>query len=159
MRRKDREVTDPAELLNIIRECKVCRVAMQDEQGLYIVPMNFGYEFDNGELTLYFHSARKGRKIDILSKSPVVAFEMDCSHQLIDSEIACRNGYAYKSIIGTGNACLIDNVDGKLKGLSLIMVHQTGKEFEMTPAAANVVAVFKIEAAEFTGKSRPMPQM
>ncbi|WMJ84379.1 pyridoxamine 5'-phosphate oxidase family protein [Oscillospiraceae bacterium LTW-04] len=157
MRRKDREVTDPTALLNIIEECKVCRVAMQDEQGLYIVPLNFGYVFDEGKLTLYFHSAKEGRKIDILSKSPVVAFEMDCSHQLIESEIACRNGYAYKSIIGTGDASLIKSFEEKIKGLSHIMIHQTGKEFEMPPQAVNSVAVFKIDAIEFTGKSRPMP--
>lgn len=158
MRRKDREVTEVTELLKIIQECKVCRVAMQDEQGLYIIPLNFGYEFIDGNLTLYFHSAKEGRKIDILSKSPAVAFEMDCSHQLIESEIACRNGYAYKSIIGNGNAKLIEDVEQKMKGLSLIMIHQTGKEFEMPPQAANSVAVFKVEATEFTGKSRPVPQ-
>ena len=157
MRRKDREVTEPAALLEIIRECKICRVAMQDEPGLYIVPLNYGYEFDGDKLTLYFHSAKEGRKIDILSKAPVVAFEMDCSHQLIESEIACRNGYAYKSIIGQGNASLIEDTDEKIKGLSLIMIHQTGKEFEMPPQAANSVAVFRINATEFTGKSRPIP--
>ncbi|MDF3005137.1 MAG: 5-nitroimidazole antibiotic resistance protein [Oscillospiraceae bacterium] len=157
MRRKDREVTEPAALLEIIRECKICRIAMQDEQGLYIVPLNFGYEFDDGKLTLYFHSAKEGRKIDILSKAPIVAFEMDCSHQLIESEIACRNGYAYKSIIGNGSASLIDDIEEKIKGLSLIMNHQTGKEFEMPPQAANSVAVFKIQATDFTGKSRPIP--
>ncbi len=158
MRRKDREVTEPAELLKIIQECKVCRLAMQDEQGLYIVPLNFGYEFDGGNLTLYFHSAKEGRKIDILSHAPAVAFEMDCDHQLVASDIACRNGYAYKSIIGNGNASLIDDIDEKIKGLSLMMLHQTGKEWEMTAQAASSVAVFKVTATGFTGKIRPMPQ-
>ncbi len=159
MRRKDREVTETAELLKIIQACKVCRVAMQDDQGLYIVPLNFGYEFMDGRLTLYFHSAKEGRKIDILSKSPAVAFEMDCNHQLIESDVACQNGYSYKSIIGNGRASLTEDIDEKIKGLSLIMVHQTGKEFEMPPQAANSVAVFKVDATEFTGKSRPMPQV
>ncbi len=159
MRRKDREVTETAELLKIIQACKVCRVAMQDDQGLYIVPLNFGYEFMDGRLTLYFHSAKEGRKIDILSKSPAVAFEMDCNHQLIESDVACQNGYSYKSIIGNGRASLTEDIDEKIKGLSLIMVHQTGKEFEMPPQAANSVAVFKVDATVFTGKSRPMPQV
>lgn len=158
MRRKDREVTEPSELLEIIDDCMICRVAMQDGQGLYIVPLNFGYEFVDGKLTLYFHSAKEGRKIDILSKAPAVAFEMDCGHQLIESEIACRNGYAYKSIIGNGRASLIENTEEKIKGLSRLMLHQTGKEFEMPTQAADAVAVFKIEAIEYTGKSRPMPQ-
>lgn len=157
MRRKDREVTEPAELLKIIRQCKVCRLAMQDGQGLYILPLNFGYEWNDDGLTLYFHSAKEGRKIDILSQSPAVAFEMDCGHQLIADDIACRNGYAYKSIIGNGNACIVEDVDEKIKGLSLIMLHQTGKEWEMTAQAAGSVAVFKVTATGFTGKIRPMP--
>ena len=157
MRRKDREVTEPTELLKIIQGCKVCRLAMQDERGLYILPLNFGYEFDGDSLTLYFHSAREGRKIDILSQSPAVAFEMDCDHQLVASDIACRNGYAYKSIIGNGNACLINDTEEKIKGLCLIMLHQTGKEWEMTAQAAASVAVFKVTATGFTGKIRPMP--
>ncbi len=158
MRRKDREVTESTELLKIVQECKVCRLAMQDEQGLYIVPLNFGYEFDGDRLALYFHSAKEGRKINILSHSPAVAFEMDCDHQLVASDIACHNGYAYKSIIGNGNACLIDDVDEKIKGLSLIMLHQTDKEWEITAQAANTIAVFKVMATGFTGKIRPMPQ-
>lgn len=45
MRRKDREITDIEEIRDIIEKCKVCRLAMQDEEGLYLVPLNFGYEF------------------------------------------------------------------------------------------------------------------
>lgn len=159
MRRKDRQVTEPAELLKILQECKVCRLAMQDEQGLYIVPLNFGYEWNDDRLMLYFHSAKEGRKIDLLSQSPAVAFEMDCDHQLIASDIACRHSYAYKSIIGNGNACLINDVDEKTKGLSLIMLHQTGKEWEMTEQAVGTVAVFKVEVTGFSGKIHPTPQV
>lgn len=68
MRRKDREVTCEADKLAILDECKVCRVALQDEQGLYIVPMNFGYQYESDRLTLYFHSAKSGRKITALQK-------------------------------------------------------------------------------------------
>lgn len=157
MRRKDREVTELAELLKIIGQCRVCRIAMQDAQGLYILPLNFGYELNDGRLTLYFHSAKEGRKIDILAQSPAVAFEMDCGHALIASEIACRNGYAFQSIIGTGHASLVTDVGEKIKGLACLMLHQTGRAWEITAQEADTVAVFKIEAAEFTGKIRPMP--
>ena len=63
MRRKDREVTNPEEIESILRRCRVCRIAMQDEEGLYILPLSYGYEMDNGCLTLYFHGAKEGRKI------------------------------------------------------------------------------------------------
>ena len=41
MRRKDREITDIEEIRDIIEKCKVCRLAMQDEEGLYLVPFKF----------------------------------------------------------------------------------------------------------------------
>jgi len=36
----------------------------------YIVPMNFGYEMADGALSLYFHCANEGRKINIIKKNP-----------------------------------------------------------------------------------------
>lgn len=154
MRRKDREVSDFAGLKAIIEECKVCCVAMQDEAGLYIVPMNFGYEFDGETLSLYFHSAKAGRKVDVLSKGAEVAFEMDCGHALVADDIACRNGFAFKSIVGNGQAGLLTDDDEKMQALKLIMLHQTGRDWEMPPAAANAVALFKITSTRFSGKQR-----
>ena len=68
MRRKDRLVDDPHELRLILEECKVCRIATIDEEGLYIVPLNFGYEYDGEKLALYVHSSRDGRKVRVLKK-------------------------------------------------------------------------------------------
>jgi len=53
LRRKDREVTEIKELIQIIDQCKVCRIAIQDSAGLYIVPMNFGYAYENNQLVLF----------------------------------------------------------------------------------------------------------
>lgn len=63
MRRKDRELTELGEILQVVERCKVCRLAMADAAGLYLVPMNFGYAYVEGRLELYFHSAREGRKV------------------------------------------------------------------------------------------------
>ena len=43
MRRKDREVTEMEEIQQIFDECKVCRIGIMDENGPYIVPVNYGY--------------------------------------------------------------------------------------------------------------------
>jgi nitroimidazol reductase NimA-like FMN-containing flavoprotein (pyridoxamine 5'-phosphate oxidase superfamily) len=43
MRKKEREVTDIAELESIISRSDVCRVAFADKDVPYIVTMNFGY--------------------------------------------------------------------------------------------------------------------
>ena len=43
MRRKDREIRDLDQMEDILKECDAVRIAAQDEAGLFIVPMNFGY--------------------------------------------------------------------------------------------------------------------
>ncbi len=152
MRRKDREVTDIVELLEIINQCKVCRIGMQDEEGLYIVPMNFGYTYEDGTLKLYFHSAKEGRKISALTASSNVCFEMDCQHELITADTACEYGYHFKSIIGNGKAEFIEDMEEKKAALSILMKHQTGEDFSFNEKMADIVKVFKITADSFSGK-------
>ena len=109
MRRHDREITDSREILSIVNECKVIRLAMLDEQGLpYIIPLNFGYRFADGVFTFYCHSAREGRKLELLRRDPRVSFEMDCRGELQSADHACGYGYYYASVIGSGTAELIE---------------------------------------------------
>lgn len=44
MRRKDREITDFDEMIKIIEKCDTCRLALNDEEYPYIVPLNFGHK-------------------------------------------------------------------------------------------------------------------
>ena len=70
MRRKDREVTDFSRMLEILYACDCCRLGLVDGGEAYIVPMNFGIAREDGNLVLYFHAAKEGRKIDLLKSSP-----------------------------------------------------------------------------------------
>ncbi len=154
MRRKDREVTDERELLAILDECHVCRIAVHDEQGLYIVPLNFGYSYENSRLTLYFHGAKEGRKIDAARRVSPAAFEMDCGGRLIEAPTACGHGYAYKSLIGTGALSLVGDGEEKKRALALIMRCQTGRDFTFDDKAADSVSVLRLDVDAFTGKRR-----
>ena len=42
MRRADREVKDVNEMIEIMKRCDVCRLALNDEGYPYILPLNFG---------------------------------------------------------------------------------------------------------------------
>ncbi len=152
MRRQDRAVTDERELRAILDSCKVCRIAMQDRDGLYIVPMNFGYTWEDGVLRLYFHSAGEGRKLEALAENPHVAFEMDSGHALVEGDTACAYAYRFQSIIGSGEAAFITDSAEKKKALSLLMQHQTGRDFFFDDRMAATVTVFQIRATAFTGK-------
>jgi nitroimidazol reductase NimA-like FMN-containing flavoprotein (pyridoxamine 5'-phosphate oxidase superfamily) len=158
MRRKDREVTDIEEILRIVSQCKVCRLALAEDNQPYVVPLNFGYEYKNGELSLYFHGAREGKKIDILKKNPEACFEMDGAHQLIEGREAAQYSFAYESVIGFGAVEFVEGDEEKSHGLNLLMAHQTGKgDFTFPAGQLQTVEVYKIKARSFTGKRRPLP--
>lgn len=152
MRRKDREVTDIHDLLSIVEECRICHLGLTDDKGMYIVPLNYGYEYVNDSLHLYFHSAHVGRKMDAIMNNPNVCIEMDCDHRLIEGEKACDYSFGFKSIIGNGKASVVSDYNEKLKGLSLLMKHETQREFEFDEKMVNQVSVIKVEVNEFTGK-------
>lgn len=159
MRRKDREITDINDIKNILDECMVCRIAFNFEESIHIVPMNYGYDFDDtGMLTFYLHGACDGRKIRALksatSEGLPVAVELDIEKGLLSGNTACSYGYAYKSIMGNGKAFIIEDTDNKKYGLERLMMHQTGKKFDFTDDMINSVAVIKIIMENYTGKAR-----
>lgn len=82
MRRRDREVSDPAKIREIIAACHCCRLGFADGGKIYIVPLNFGYQEEDGQRTFFFHSAPEGRKIDLIEKTHYAGFELDAHYQL-----------------------------------------------------------------------------
>jgi hypothetical protein len=153
MRRKDREVTDLSELEQIIKNCDVCRLGLSDNNVPYIVPLNFGYEFSGDQLTLYFHCAKEGRKLDILKENPNVCFEMDCGHELVQGEAACSCTMKYESVIGIGKIEFIHNMQDKKFALSKLMGKYSEKtSFNFEESMLNRVAVLKVTTSNFTGK-------
>lgn len=149
MRRKEREVIDYAEIEEIIRECRVCRLGFSAGMYPYIVPMNFGYENVNGRRILFFHCAGEGRKLDLLRRNPDVAFEMDCRHRLMSPENkvdACGYSYYYASVMGTGRASFLFEPSEKEAALLAIMRHMTAKKnFLITKNSLRSVTVFQVE--------------
>ncbi len=153
MRRKEKMVTDLTEIKKIIDKCKVIRVAFNDEEGLYILPLNFGYELIGDKLKFYFHGAKQGRKARFLeSPEDNVAFELDCNHALDDNDIACKVGFFYSSIIGTGVASIIEDDAKKVHAIEKLMVHQTAKKYQIKPDMLKNVIVFEITSDQFTCK-------
>ncbi len=101
MRRQDREVKDFDKITATIEGCDCCRLGLNDDGQVYIVPMNFGFKVQNNNIVLYFHGASEGRKIDILKRNPHVGFEMDTGHHLNEADIAyqgvCIGTWAFTS--------------------------------------------------------------
>ena len=157
MRRKDREVKDPAAIRGILAGCQVMRLAMVEGTRPYIVPLNFGWQMaSDGQLTLYFHSAAQGRKIDILAANPEVCFELDRVEAMITAEEACEFGCAYASIIGEGTARRLEDAAEKAAALNRIMLQVSGRDdFTFPPAMLKATAVYSVTASGYTAKRCP----
>jgi nitroimidazol reductase NimA-like FMN-containing flavoprotein (pyridoxamine 5'-phosphate oxidase superfamily) len=157
MRRSDREITDIEGKLEIIRRCKVLRLGMAEQNQPYIVPLNFGFEYNDSRLTLYIHGAQEGKKVDILNRNSQVCFEMDGEHSLIPGEEAASYSFAYESIIGFGTAERLTTDDEKIRGLDVLMKHQTGEDrkWTYTEGQLKAVNVYRIRVSTFSGKRRP----
>jgi nitroimidazol reductase NimA-like FMN-containing flavoprotein (pyridoxamine 5'-phosphate oxidase superfamily) len=153
MRRKDREVRGRKALSAILDECQVLRLGIHADGWPYVVPMNFGYVWEE-RLRLYCHCALEGRKMDLLRQDPRAAFEMDCSHMLKDGgNEACSYGYAYASIMGEGAVRIQEDPERKRAALEAIMRQVAGRSgMEFNEAVLARTAILEIEVLSITGK-------
>jgi nitroimidazol reductase NimA-like FMN-containing flavoprotein (pyridoxamine 5'-phosphate oxidase superfamily) len=155
MRRKDREIKNKNELIEIFEKADVCRIAINSEIAPYIVPLNFGYKWKD-KIEIYFHCALEGRKIELLAKNNIVGFEIDIDHELIKSEKACNWGMKYKSIIGIGKIIEIIDYHEKKEAFNQIMRHYGSKKdkIEYDEIIFNKTQILKLIVKEMTGKRK-----
>lgn len=155
MRRKDREITNPELVEELIARAQILRVAFCDcGRAPYIVPVNYGYVCRDGKYILYFHGAKAGRKYELSRAFPVVGFELDADYCLIAGESACGYSAGYQSIVGTGTISLIENEEERVLGLSAIMKQATGKaDWDFEAEAQSATAVFRLDVEEMSCKA------
>lgn len=158
MRRKDREVSNKEEIKRIIEKCKVCHLAMVDKGLPYVVPLNFGFILDDNSLTLFFHSAKTGRKLDILKENNAVCFEMAWEGKLGHVENPCNSGYYFASVHGFGRVEFMEDINEKCNALALLAKHQSGQDFVFTEKQADSACVYKVVSTDFTGKKKLNPK-
>ena len=64
MRRSEKAITDPKEMISVLKDSKYITVAMSLNDEPYLVTLSHGYDEKRG--CIYFHCAKEGRKIEIL---------------------------------------------------------------------------------------------
>ena len=156
MRRKDREVTEIQQILHIIEKVKILRLGLFDGEYPYVVPLHYGFEYAENRLVFYMHSAKEGHKLELIADNPRVCVELDGEAELISGgEVPCMYGSSFASVMGRGTAEIVSDENEKIKGLSLLMKHQTSRDFAITGEMAATVAVIRVTLNEFTAKSKP----
>ena len=158
MTKREFQITDEAQILEILDKSKVLHLGLAVNNEPYVVPMNYGYAMEDGKLTLYLHSAVQGKKLDMIRANPNVFFEMDCDRMPFEGKVPCQYGLVYSSIMGRGTARIVDDVEEKMKAMTLLMKTQSGKDFTFNDRLVSIVAVIRIDVSEYTAKHRPLPE-
>lgn len=135
MRRKDREITDPTAMHEILRDADVVSMAFNTGEFPYVLPFNFVLYGDS----IFIHCAPEGRKLDLVGRDPRVGF---CAAVDIRVENTTTR---YRSVCGTGIATLVDDDTLKVETLkALAAKYKAPCAFplpERTLAATRVVRV------------------
>jgi hypothetical protein len=149
MRRSEKEIKDGNEIATIMRKSLVCRIALVDGNGPYIVPVNFVMRNNH----LYFHSAVKGKKITILKKNNRVCFEVDYDVEIVQGDSPCSWGTKYLSAIGFGRASLIEDSEAKKEALNWLIEKYAGtNDFSYDEDVLKKMIVIAIKIENMTGK-------
>lgn len=152
MRRANREVTDPNEIVGIMSRCEVLHLAMHDDPVPYILPVNFGMEPDG--MTLYIHGAMEGTKYDLIARDDRVSFEMDCNHGLVLDEKSGNCSMNYESVIGWGHMDELTGEAEKRHALDRIMAQYREAGFPYSPAAIPRTRILRLTVVQRTAKRR-----
>lgn len=152
MRKADREIKDFEEIKELLDECQTIRLAMHDEPYPYIVPLSYGWEERNRQIFVYFHCAKEGKKLDLITKNGNVCFEADC----LAGYKSTGHGVTadYRSLIAFGKA---ERVYGEelVRGLELLLAHCHVEGYSARECAAmGITAVVRITVDGITGKRR-----
>ena len=156
--KRERQVTDPEQILHILDTAKVLNLGLSQNDEPDVVPMNYGYTMEEGKLTLYLHSAVKGKKLDMIRANPNVFFEIESGVQAFEGVLPCQYGMVYSSVMGNGTARIIEDVEEKIEAMKFLMKTQTKKDFEFNERLVSIVNVIRIDVAEYTAKPRPIPE-
>lgn len=111
IRRQDRAVTDRDQIIQIVAQAKILHLGLNDHGFPYIVPLHYGYAYDenNDIFVFYMHGAKIGHKIDLIQKNTNACIELETNIALIPSEDdPYRFGSLYSSFLGQGRASIVE---------------------------------------------------
>ena len=96
----DREIRDKEIIKAILDMCDVINVGFFDDEYPYVLPVNFGYEYDEN-LVFYMHHATEGYKNKLIEKNPKVCVT---THKFIDNiyNDYDKSSHDYRSVMAFG---------------------------------------------------------
>ncbi|UDQ98479.1 pyridoxamine 5'-phosphate oxidase family protein [Lentisphaerota bacterium WC36G] len=159
MRREEKDNTNEESIQSILTENEVCHLALvgKDLQP-YVLPMNFVHI----KGVVFMHSARSGRKIDMIKNNSKVCLEIYESKGLrpvndVEKDAVCNSSTIYRSLIANGEAGFVTDLELKQKVLTAMcdkMYRNTGMvmKYKMTPRHVEAVCLIAVKLSDIKVK-------
>lgn len=120
--RPNRELKEESDIDAILNKGKFAVISMCRNNEPYIVTLSYGY--DSEKKTLYFHSAKKGLKLDFInSNKRVCATVIEDGGYIIDE--CCHE---YKSVVFRGDMQIVNDIGEKKHGMNILLHHLEKKD-------------------------------
>lgn len=119
VRRKDREMTDQAEIKQVLKSTKYVTIALNMDNEPYLVSLSHGYDVKHN--CLYFHCAKEGKKL-VYAKSNNKVW----GQAVLDYGVTNECDYAYSSVHFSGRLFIINDLREKQYAIE-ILVRQLSK--------------------------------
>ncbi|MFA5844374.1 MAG: pyridoxamine 5'-phosphate oxidase family protein [Coriobacteriia bacterium] len=128
----------------VLDAAPVLRLALNTGGAPYVVPLCLARVGD----AIYVHCSDAGRKLDLLRADPRVGFEATIEAEPIEGPKPCKWGMRYRSVIGEGEAAVVEDEDERLLALRALAKRYSGSDdVTSEDAAATVVIRVRIVAA------------
>jgi uncharacterized protein len=125
MSHTERELQEPGQIEEIIRNGKYMVLAMCADDRPYAVTLSYGY--DRERRCFYFHCAQEGRKLDILRKQPAVCATIIADYGYRQTECS----HKYRSLIIWGRLSLVEALPEKRHGFDVLFRQLEGEPDEV----------------------------
>ena len=155
MRRKERNITNPETIKEILKANHLAVVSMIDGNIPYAVMMNYAPEWKGEEVRLIFHCAKAGRKFDCLNQNPFVSVFINDENreQVINAgKESCKWTTHYRSIILSGKIRFIEDLSSKRQMAKVFMLHYTDGEIELSEVMLNSILFLELKPQLISGK-------
>jgi nitroimidazol reductase NimA-like FMN-containing flavoprotein (pyridoxamine 5'-phosphate oxidase superfamily) len=151
IRRKEKEITEAAEMNAILKQANYITVAMCLDDEPYLATLSHGFDAENH--CIYFHCAQEGKKIDILKKNNLV-----WGQALRDDGYAAgKCDHLYATTQFRGRVTFIADENEKRHALR-VMIDQLEEEpdevyaEQVTDKSVKRVGIGRIDIEAMTGK-------
>ncbi|MCK5389774.1 MAG: pyridoxamine 5'-phosphate oxidase family protein [Candidatus Thorarchaeota archaeon] len=115
IRRKEKAIESEEEMISILEKSKYITIAMCEDNTPYLVTLSHGYDREGN--CIFFHCAREGKKVDILTENSNIWGQAIIDHGY--TEGACDHLYATTQF--KGKVSFIEDMKEKEHALRIMI--------------------------------------